>query len=890
MVSAARLAANRRSLASAIGAGIITPGAGGGVLGPLTASFTAGAQSGTLIAAITGLATGETIATIAPNDGRLALDGTRRNLLVGLSAATAGTIAATLTTSVGRTLAMTVVVADAGAIPQFGLISATADGSTGQTYTLNAAWTGVQWYRMALAKPNTLTAITGATGLTYVAKVADEGSRLVAIGMDGAVQKGAKALHVVLKPPVILEDFESSTGWVAGNNAVLSLATDAPATGTKRLQVAGTGTANAQATKVEIGNYDTSTLGTIVALGDLSMDAGHPGGVLVTLRKGGADAANLNFGALYETPTPLAIGKLWGALHVSENAMLAASGGAVVGLKVVNGGQIPYAKVAKFDALLGRAGGRPTVNINFDDNKATQYTVAYPLMKSLGLVADVNNVRSTSSNPSAFNLPKLQDVYANGWDIGLDSTDNDDITSSFGTMALAAASWQRGKDYAVAQGLTRGNEHGCWTGGQIEAFPNPGPAPSNRILATAVTSDGTTDANGYSTLNIAGATAYPSGSAPTVGMRVTGFNVPDSPNTRVMEVISASQVKVNAAIPAQTKPMYFVDDSSDFYTMKLPVYYRDVLGMKTMRTTRQDGGMFTRFGFADRGMFAFGVALHSLTLNAFKALLDLVQLRGLTVFFYTHGIIPGGGGVESDETIFTQQMQELAARQDAGALDVMTRSQIWARDGNATIPANLSPPETVLPAGARFISGSAANNTPPAPTGHQAGDLLLAFAYRDGAATVPTLPSGWTEISSAAGNNNAFLLAYKIAASGSETIDAFTGATNTLVHCYRGASASPIGNVSPAATAASGTVNIPAASWSLQATNGKSVVAYFGGSRSPTSGVDEAANRIGHTNATSGSDAGGFDTYGAVSAVSDLNLGASGAQQWYAVAVEIKAS
>ena len=52
------------------------------------------------------------MATIVPNDGRLALDTDRRTLLVGLSAASVGTIAATLTTSAGRVLNIGVQVGD----------------------------------------------------------------------------------------------------------------------------------------------------------------------------------------------------------------------------------------------------------------------------------------------------------------------------------------------------------------------------------------------------------------------------------------------------------------------------------------------------------------------------------------------------------------------------------------------------------------------------------------------------------------------------------------------------------------------------------------------------------------------------------------------------------
>lgn len=758
--------------------------------------------------------------------------------------------------------------------PAYGLTTATADGSTGQTYTLNASWTGVQWHRMQLAKPNALTAISGATGLTYVAQAADEGYRLVAVGTDSGVTKASKAFHVVLPPPVLLDPTNNATGWVAANGAVVDLDSG-------KLRVKGTGTSNAQATKADIGSYDSSTFGTIAALIDTGLDAGRPGGATVTIRKSGADQASLNFGTLYETPTPIALGKLWGALHVSESASLAAPGGATIGVKLLTSTVIPFDKSSSFGPLLGRAGGRPTVNINFDDNKVTAYTFGFKqVMQPLDLPADLNNVMTTAGSASAFNLPKLLDVDAAGWGIGLDSTDNDDLTASYGTLALAGASWQRGKDYVVANGLTRGNEHGCWTGGQTEVFVNQ--LPTDRILVSAATSDGST------TVNLGGTISrYPTGVAIKVGMRVTGLNVPDSPKTTVVSVDSATQVTLSASIPAQTKPMYFVDDAPEFYTMKAPVYYRDVLGMKTMRTTRADGGVLTRFGFGDRGMYFPGNALHSLTFDQFKAVIDRAILLGLTIQFYTHGIIPGGGGVESDETIFTQQMQYLAQKRDEGLLDVMTRSQIWARDGNASVPSGLQPPPTIIPDGVRFVGASSGITTAATPEGLQFGDLMLAFAYRDGNTTAPTLPAGWTTLSTAGANSNAYVLAYKIAQSGNEPIGTFTGATNLVVQCYREASAiSPIGNVSPAATGASGNLSVPAASWSLQ-NAGTSWIAYFGGSRSSGGDLDTVANRIGHTNATSGSDVGGNDTYGPVSTLTNLSLGGSGGQAWYAIAVEI---
>ncbi|MBD9390110.1 hypothetical protein IB237_23195 [Agrobacterium sp. AGB01] len=95
-----------------LGKGYGAPSQGGGVtpLGPATATFTAGANSGSLIALITGLQAGETITGVTPNDGRLAIAGGGTQLVVGLSASSAGSIAAVLTSSTGRTLNMSIAV------------------------------------------------------------------------------------------------------------------------------------------------------------------------------------------------------------------------------------------------------------------------------------------------------------------------------------------------------------------------------------------------------------------------------------------------------------------------------------------------------------------------------------------------------------------------------------------------------------------------------------------------------------------------------------------------------------------------------------------------------------------------------------------------------------
>lgn len=553
-------------------------------------------------------------------------------------------------------------------------ITASEDGSTGQTYSLPAGvWSGVQWYRQQLAAPFTETAIAGANGATYVAQVADEGFRLVARGTRNGIPAAFKSFHVVYEPPVLLEGFESLAGWVASNGGQIDLATDSPDYGASRLRLTSTGTASAQATKASIGSFDPSTMGTIAYSADLGMDAARQStqNHRVVLQRDGVDqyvSGVTNTGTNYETPSPLHMGKLWGSYHVSEVPGLAAPGVSNMGLYVRQSGTGPYSQETKYDALLGRAGGRTTFILGLDDNKLTQFTNAWPILKARGIPFGWYLAHQLTQNSAFMSVEMLQEMYADGNDCYLDSTHDDNISSSFGTLDAWEASFLQNRAFAQAHGMTRGNEHICYTHGQIETNP-----PSARVNVSAVTANGTAAVAMTSTAGI------------TVGMRAVGHNVPNSPKTSVVSVDSATQVTLSANVPAQTRPMLFVDESPEFYTMKLPLRVRE-LGIRTARTTRNQGGYLSRFGFGDRGMFTFGHGLHGYTLQAFKDAIDLAILRGTTIEWYTHGVFDGGSGTESDTADFTAKMDYVALKRDQGLLDPMTWSQVWARDGNAGVP------------------------------------------------------------------------------------------------------------------------------------------------------------------------------------------------------------
>lgn len=92
--------------------------------------------------------------------------------------------------------------------------------------------------------------------------------------------------------------------------------------------------------------------------------------------------------------------------------------------------------------------------------------------------------------------------------------------------------------------------------------------------------------------------------------------------------------------------------------------------------------------------------------------------------------------------------------------------------------------DAVLPEGVTWRSGaSAAGNTVAMPT-HVAGDLIWAIAFRDGSTIAPTLPAGWTTHGSSNNTGCAYILAWKTAASASETTGTWTNATSVAVSVY----------------------------------------------------------------------------------------------------------
>ena len=192
----------------------------------------------------------------------------------------------------------------------------------------------------------------------------------------------------------------------------------------------------------------------------------------------------------------------------------------------------------------------------------------------------------------------------------------------------------------------------------------------------------------------------------------------------------------------------------------------------------------------------------------------------------------------------------------------------------------------------RFI-GESVGTTSATIKPHQPGDLIVAFAFRDGSATLPTLPTGqdWASVLAPTGANTCSMrLAAKIADTSSEATGTFTSATSLIVHVYRPRPGVTL-SVGAAASApgASTTVSFPALT--LQDASGNSFVVGFVGHRSVNTTLESPptgmVNRSTVVDATD--EAAGHDTSGGVTSWPLTTKAVGGTSSgWFGATVEIK--
>lgn len=186
----------------------------------------------------------------------------------------------------------------------------------------------------------------------------------------------------------------------------------------------------------------------------------------------------------------------------------------------------------------------------------------------------------------------------------------------------------------------------------------------------------------------------------------------------------------------------------------------------------------------------------------------------------------------------------------------------------------------------RIGSAAGAGNTLTMPA-HQAGDLLLMFAYRDGSTTPPVLRDGWTNVLNGGTATNSCRIAYKIAESSSEIADSWGTASSLICVVYRADGTIGVG-ASARSSSASTTISYPALT--LNNTDGTSWVVGFGGHRSIDTAVETPpTGMVNLVSVLDGTDeAAGHDTNGPVSSWSLQTVSVGGTSSgWNGATVEI---
>jgi hypothetical protein len=175
-----------------------------------------------------------------------------------------------------------------------------------------------------------------------------------------------------------------------------------------------------------------------------------------------------------------------------------------------------------------------------------------------------------------------------------------------------------------------------------------------------------------------------------------------------------------------------------------------------------------------------------------------------------------------------------------------------------------------------YIGSAGGVDTATMPS-HQSGDLIVAWAFRDGSTTPPALASGQNR------------MAWKIAASSSEAVGTFTNANAVVVAVYRPGSGETLGiGVSAQGGANSTTVTWPGLT--LSVTDGTSWVLGMTGARDPNATIGTPftgmVNRIDYLN-TGICRSVLHDTDGGVSSWSTGTQNTGGGSSWRAAVVEM---
>jgi len=191
-----------------------------------------------------------------------------------------------------------------------------------------------------------------------------------------------------------------------------------------------------------------------------------------------------------------------------------------------------------------------------------------------------------------------------------------------------------------------------------------------------------------------------------------------------------------------------------------------------------------------------------------------------------------------------------------------------------------------------YVGGAAGTNSATLPS-FQSGDVAVCFAFRDGSATNPTIPAGWTNITTTAdGTSCSASVGWRRLAPTDTTTGTWTNANRVVVVVYRGCEPF-ITTVGGGANGAGTTNTVAYTTLTMTRDNGTSWVIGLCGHRNVDTTIDSAAIS-GMTYRTGGVDANAeavaWDTNGGVSSWPTTNQTITGtASGWVTRTVELLA-
>lgn len=541
----------------------------------------------------------------------------------------------------------------------------TADGSVGTTYTVanvfNPQWCWADG-----------TNIADATGTSYTAQPSDAGKQLAVKDATGVIR--ARAPGRVLSAPILLEGFGDLTGFTASGGNALTVDTVNKIQGVGSLVLSDNGTTGSpEATKLNVITADPSTFGVVAAYFDAGSDPEYMNNTqhtfALTNAAGGALTQNT---VTNKTVNNSILGGDWLAYNVSEVSSLMTGGSRALGVKVITGAVAPFAGTTRVDAAVRNAKGHPTVLLTFDDARPPQFTTGKSILDASNLKASFYLPTDLMGEVDRLSWANARQLSGEGHDMALDGHPRDVSMTGEPDLATTMSRFMSQRDALVAQGISlRAWRHTCYPNGAIRAAATP--------IVKTVTTDGTTTVLMSDTSSLA------------TGMRAAGAANTDrvANGVTIVSINANVSVELSAVVPSGITSMSFTITSNQFHTGKIQTALQNV-GVRSARQTNS-GTFYSRFNPGYRPIIAPGVATTealvsgSWDLSVLMAYVNQCELRGNTVIFYTHAF-DTSSGLNTDATFYSQFCQALKARQDAGALDVLTLSQWDARDLGSTIP------------------------------------------------------------------------------------------------------------------------------------------------------------------------------------------------------------